>query len=156
MYSHTTDGYDCPFCRVIGGRDLEGNLVKQSDIFYQDDYTLAFIALKWRPNNLGHALIIPKQHVENLYELPHELGGHLLAAARKIAIAFKEVYQCEGISTRQHNEPVGGQNIFHYHMHIFPRFKNDYLYELSNNRISTTPKERLVYAEKLRQYFAEN
>jgi histidine triad (HIT) family protein len=155
MYNHRGDDYDCPFCRIVAAGEVEGNYSKQSDVFYRNDFVTAFISAHWFPNNTGHALVVPNQHIENLYDLPFETGAYILQAARKIALAFKHVYGCDGTSIRQHNEPSGYQDVFHFHMHVFPRYKNDYLYELSSRKRATTPEERLTYAEKLRDYFTQ-
>ena len=64
---------------------------------------------------------------------------------------FKRLYKCDGVSSRQHNEPDGGQDVWHYHLHVFPRYKNDNLYAMS--RTQTTAEERAVYAEKLKSHF---
>ncbi|MCY9662658.1 hypothetical protein P5G65_22670 [Paenibacillus chondroitinus] len=70
-----------------------------------------------------------------------------------LAKAFKSVYKCEGVSTRQHNEPAGNQDTWHYHLHVFPRYKNDNMYRSEGRK--TTIEERIEYAEKLRTYFEE-
>jgi histidine triad (HIT) family protein len=70
-----------------------------------------------------------------------------------VAIAFKEVYAAEGTSTRQHNEPAGYQEVWHYHLHVFPRYNKDYLNDLTFQRRLTTFEERRPYAEKLKRYF---
>jgi histidine triad (HIT) family protein len=152
-FSHAPADYVCPFCAIAR---RETHLETQvSDIFYQTEHITAFIASRWWPNNPGHALIIPNQHIENIYDLVPEIAVHVHEAARQVAIAFKHVYGADGTSTRQHNEPAGYQEVFHYHLHVFPRYHNDYLYDLSSQRRKTTPEERLVYAEKLRAYFAD-
>ena len=153
MYTHRNADYDCPFCRIVRGEDVSGNGSKQADVFYQNAHVTAFICSRWWPNNPGHALIVPNEHVENIYNLPFETGGYILDAARQIATAFKVIYGCDGTSTRQHNEPGGYQDVFHYHMHVFPRYENDYLYDLTHQKRDTTPNERLPYAQKLRAYF---
>lgn len=155
MYSHAPENYDCPFCKLVTGADLPENYSKQSDIFYRTEHVSAFISLRWWHNNPAHAIVIPNEHVENLYTVSFEMGAHLHAAARDIALAFKAVYGCEGVSTRQHNEPAGYQEVFHYHLHVFPRYENDQLYHLDQQWRLTTPEERRPYAEKLRAYFAE-
>jgi len=154
MYNHAGPDYDCPFCRVVNGEDDRDFYTKQSDVFYRNEHVTAFITVGWWPNNPGHAVVVPNEHIENLYDMPFETGGHILAAARAVAIAFKQVYGCDGTSTRQHNEPKGaGQEVLHYHLHVFPRWENDYFYDLSCRRRVTTPEERAPYAEKLRAYF---
>ncbi len=146
---------DCPSCAIIQGRNshIDGHLITPADVFYQNAHVTAVISLYWWPNNPGHAVIVPNQHIEMLYDMPFEIGGHIFAASREIAIAFKQVYGCEGVSIRQHNERAGNQSIFHYHMHVFPRWHNDYLYDLTWRKRATTPEERLPYVAKLRGYF---
>lgn len=143
---------DCVFCRLVHGEDLPQNYSKQADVILRTEHVTAFVSSHWWPENPGHVLIVPNQHVPNLYELPFELGGHILAAARSTALAFKAVYRCAGVSTRQHNEPAGNQEIFHYHLHVFPRYWGDELYLKTYERRATTPEERQPYAERLRAY----
>ena len=71
--------------------------------------------------------------------------------SRRIAIALKRSYACDGVSTRQHNEPVGYQEVWHYHVHVFPRYEGDNLY--GSPRRNSTPEERQPYAASLRAYF---
>ena len=99
-------------------------------------------------------LVVPNLHYENLYELPPDLATPIQRVTRDIAIAFKETYGCDGVSTRQHNEPAGGQDVWHYHQHVFPRYRNDLLY--LHRRGSSTPEERRPYAVKLRQFLAHS
>ncbi len=152
MYNHAPPGYDCPFCKLARG---EATAVSTpDDIVYRDDEVFAFINAGWWPFNPGHVLVVPTRHYENIYDLPPEVGARIFAVAQQIAIAFKEVYGCDGTSTRQHNEPAGYQEVWHYHFHVFPRYENDYLYDLSFQRRDSTPEERRPYAEKLKGYFA--
>jgi histidine triad (HIT) family protein len=151
MYNHAPEDYDCPFCRVAEGRiDSAKMWTQPSDVVYRDEHTAAFLSARWWVNNVGHVMVIPKEHVENIYDLRGELAGHIHETARKVALAFKALYGCEGTSTRQHNEPAGYQEVFHYHLHVFPRYSGDNLYT-SSYRLSTV-EERLPYAEKLRGY----
>ena len=69
--------------------------------------------------------------------------------------AMKETYGCDGTSLRQHNEPAGNQVIFHFHLHVFPRWEGDNLYANHENNRSVSVDERAPYAEKLRAYFQE-
>lgn len=149
MYNHAPEDYTCPFCLI--SQRLDSTLTKQQDVIYRNNFITAFIPSHFWENNKGHVIIIPNEHFENIYALPDELGAHIHRAARRVALALKECYQCEGISTRQHNEPGGNQDVWHYHLHIFPRYKGDDLYLMC--RRPTTPEERLPYAEKLRYYF---
>ena len=101
-------------------------------------------------------IVIPTRHIENVYTLMPDVAVHVHEAARRIAIALKVVYQCDGISTRQHNEPAGYQEVWHSHVHVFPRYVNDHLYEQTHLHRLTSPAERSPYAECLRPYFRQD
>ncbi len=110
----------------------------------------AFVASHWWPTNPGHVLVIPNAHIENLYEFPAELGADLMATTQQIALALKSAYDCDGISTRQHNEPAGDQDVWHFHQHVFPRWFGDRLYERHGERTPADPVEVDRRAELLR------
>lgn len=150
MQHHAPPGYVCPFCLIAAGVENEHVWTKQQDVVLRDDLVTAFVAAGWWPNNAGHVIIVPNQHYEDIFDLPLHYATAIHAAAQKIAIAFKQTYRCAGVSTRQHNEPAGNQDVWHYHLHVFPRYPNDRLYELIDQRRRTTPAERLPYAERLR------
>ncbi|MET0657177.1 MAG: HIT domain-containing protein [Steroidobacteraceae bacterium] len=96
----------------------------------------------------GNVLIIPRQHYENLLDIPDSLGADIFNAARTVSRAMIEAFGCEGISTRQHNGPAGNQDVWHYHLHVFPRFTGDHLW--GGDKGSYSPAERLDIAERLR------
>ncbi|MCF3943681.1 HIT family protein [Oceanobacillus alkalisoli] len=148
--THMPKGYECPFCRVISGLDVPNNGTKQEDVIFKNDYVTAFIASKSWPNNKGHVLIVPNQHVENIYELPKEYAGEIHQAAQIVAFAMKDTYRCDGITTRQHNEPAGSQDVWHYHLHVYPRYKRDFFY--LTRGLQTKPEKRAIYAEKLKKW----
>lgn len=81
----------------------------QRDIVRRTEDAFALIAPRWKPNNLGHVLVVTRSHYENLYDLPPKAGHAVHDLAREIAIAMKATYGCDGVSTRQHNEPAGNQ-----------------------------------------------
>jgi histidine triad (HIT) family protein len=149
MFQHEPQGYQCPFCRVLDGDDLGPSGSVPGDIVYRDDKVAALIASKWWRNTKGHVLVLPTQHHENIFDLPAALGSEIQRVAQGIAIAMKHAYACDGISTRQHNEPAGNQSVWHYHLHVYPRYRHDFL-NLTWGR-HTTAEQRLPYAEKLRQ-----
>jgi histidine triad (HIT) family protein len=150
MFNHEPEEYKCPFCLLIQGGEGQNN--SQSDIVYQDQHVTAFIAPRWWPRNIGHVLIVPNEHYENIYDLPACYGQRIHEAAREIALAFKAVYKCDGVSTRQHNEPAGGQDVWHYHLHVFPRYHNDDLYRTPAHPKFLNADERAKYAQSLRTY----
>ena len=123
--THAPDGYDCPACGLAAGRGNE--LVGPEHVVDRTAETLTFVSpARWGRNH--GVLVIPIDHHENLYGLPDALGAPLLAAQRRIAVALKTATGCDGISTRQHNEPGGNQDLWHYHVHVFPRWHGDGLY----------------------------
>ena len=146
-YIHAPADYVCPFCAVVGGAD-NPPWVLQQDVVHRDGETTAWVNGRWWPNNPGGAIVVPNIHVENIYGLERELAGAIHETARRLALAMKVAFQCEGTSTRQHNEPGGDQEVWHYHLHVFPRYRGDDLYG-STPRM-TTPDERAPYVASLK------
>jgi len=89
-----------------------------------------------------------------MYALPASYAHRIQDIAKEVALAFKKVYKCDGVSTRQHNEPAGGQDVWHYHLHVFPRYENDNLYQNLSLAEFVPFEQRNVYAERLRVYFS--
>lgn len=139
---------------MVAGRDGLPPHTQQSDVVLRSAEATAFVNARWWPNNPGHVLVVPNVHVENLYDLVPSIAVHVHEAARQIALAMKAVYRCDGISTRQHNEPAGYQEVWHYHLHVFPRYTGDELYALDHQHRYTEPAERAPYAQRLRSHFA--
>ena len=126
---------------------------KRTFVLHNENIT-AFVASHWWPANPGHVLVIPNQHIENIYEFPTSLGGPLIEATRKVAVAMKEVYQCSGISTRQHNEPDGNQDVWHFHQHVFPRYPTDDLYLRHREKALADDVDKVRRALGLREAIA--
>ncbi len=82
--------------------------------------------------------------------MPTRLLARIQEVAREVTIGFKEIYECDGVSSRQHNEPAGNQDVWHYHLHVFPRWQGDRLY--LERRRSTSPEARRPYAERQRAW----
>ncbi|MDY7099741.1 MAG: HIT family protein [Actinomycetota bacterium] len=120
---HAPPGYRCPFCRNAN----EGTADHTLEIVHRDDDVFAKVNPRWRPSNPGAVLVVPVAHHESIYDLPPELGTAIQRAARAAALAMKAAYGCDGISTRQHNEPAGDQDVWHYHLHVIPRWHGDAL-----------------------------
>lgn len=154
-FRHAPRGYDCPFCDVVRGVPRPVPYTQPEDIVLRGELATAFISSCWWPNNPGHVVIVPNEHFENLYELPAHYGAVIHDASRVIALALKAVYGCDGISTRQHNEPGGGQDVWHYHLQVLPRYVDDNLYVLTPQRRTTTPEERRPYAGRLRAFLTQ-
>ena len=88
---------------------------------YEDEHTLAFMDVM--PQSPGHTLVIPKTPAENLFDLDMAAGAAVLATVQKVAGAVREAMRADGIMINQFNGPAAGQSVFHYHMHIVPRFE---------------------------------
>ena len=151
-FSHQPAGHVCPFCRIAAGQDCEANWAKQTDVVWRNDVATAFINSAFWPANAGHVIVIPNGHYENVYDIPDEILGAVQVAGKRIALAMKAAYGCDGTSFRQHNEPAGYQEVWHYHLHVFPRYHGDDLYRRSAERRFVTPAERVPYAEQLRRH----
>ena len=151
MPSHAPDNYICPFCLLVRGIENEHVYSVQSDIVYQDAIVTAFVSSHQFPNNAGNVLVIPNQHFENIYEFPAALAIDLHQVVRAVALAQKAAFICEGISTRQHNEPAGNQDVWHYHIHVTPRYKDDDLYASKRQLMPT--EERAQLAAKIKAHF---
>jgi histidine triad (HIT) family protein len=151
MFNHGPDGYECPFCRLVGGGEDERR--KQHGVVRRDDLATAFASPRWWPKNHGHVLVVPNAHHENLYDLPPRYGHAVHDLVRETAIAIRHTYGCDGTSVRQHNEPAGNQHVWHYHVHVFPRYAGDDLY-FTHPDVEWAPAERRrPYADTLREYF---
>jgi histidine triad (HIT) family protein len=150
MYNHAPENYVCPFCLLIEGIKNEHVQSIQSDIVYHDNAVTAFIGSGQWKNNHGNTIIVPNEHFENIYDLPVHYAQDIHRAAKLLALTMKAVYACDGVSTRQHNEPSGSQDVWHYHLHITPRYMNDNYYETQREPMSAD--KRAIHAAKIRNY----
>jgi histidine triad (HIT) family protein len=106
----------CIFCKIIAGQIPSAKV-------YEDDEVLVFMNLQQK--NPGHSLVITKEHYPYLYELPDTLVAKTALVAKQIANAVKKGFACDGINILQNNEPASMQSVFHYHIHVIPRYKGD-------------------------------
>lgn len=148
-HSHEPAGYDCPFCALQAGRHDPHNA--PDDVVAVTERAYARIAPKWWPDNPGAALVMTRSHVENLYDLDAPDAHAVWDLTRQVAIAMRDSYDCEGISIRQHNEPAGGQDVWHLHVHVFPRYAEDRLYQRHDEARWAGASERAPYARVLRR-----
>lgn len=155
MYNHSPANYVCPLCQIAKGEPTEKGS-NEKDLIFRDETLTVFIAGKWWKSNPGHVIIIPNEHIENLYDMPDYIGHKIFDASKKVAIALKETYKCDGTSTRQHNEPAGNQDVFHFHLHVFPRYEGDDLYLNHADTYWPNAEEKKPYADKLKTYFSNH
>lgn len=107
---------DCIFCKIITGEI-------PADKVYEDSEWLAVLDIN--PVNLGHTLLLPKEHHRNLFDLPTELLTKLGPVLQKLAQAIKDGTGADGLNIGWNNEPAAGQIVFHSHVHLIPRFEGD-------------------------------
>lgn len=156
MFNHAPKKYKCPICLAVNGIENEDTMMRQDDIFYRDNLVLAVVNSKFIDSNPGHIIIVPLKHYENIYDLPEIEAERIIKVAKIIAIALKKVRKCDGVMLLQNNEPASGQHAFHFHLHLFPRFDNDFLHKNMDNARVSTPEERKQYSLALREYFKKN
>ena len=107
---------NCIFCKLANG-DIPTNAIYEDDDFK--------VILDASPASKGHALILPKEHYANIYEIDDEVLAKASKLAKKIITHEKDVLKCDGYNVVQNNGEVAGQTVFHYHMHLIPRYASD-------------------------------
>lgn len=107
---------DCIFCKLANG-DIPTNVIYEDDTFT--------VIMDAAPATKGHCLILPKEHYANIYELDEEVAGKVFKLAKKLAAEMTEKLGCDGFNVVQNNGETAGQTVFHFHMHLIPRYKDD-------------------------------
>lgn len=106
----------CIFCKIANGE------IPSKEIFEDEEFK---VILDLGPATKGHALILPKNHYRNLYELPDEAATKVMLLAKKLAIQMTEKLDCDGFNLVQNNGEAAGQTVFHFHLHLIPRYRDD-------------------------------
>ena len=107
---------NCIFCKIAAGEIPSRTL-------YEDEQFRVILDLA--PVTKGHALILPKDHYANLYELPDETASSVMKLAKKMAKTMTDKLGCTGFNLMQNNGEIAGQTVFHFHMHLIPRYEDD-------------------------------
>ena len=107
---------DCIFCKIANGE------IPSATIYEDDDFR---VILDLGPATKGHALILPKAHAANIYEISDELAAKAMILAKKMARVMTDALHCDGFNIVQNNHEIAGQTVFHFHMHLIPRYKGD-------------------------------
>ncbi len=134
----------CIFCKIV---------CKQapSSIVYEDDTIMAFLDI--RPLNMGHTLVIPKAHYVDIFDIPEKELSQVHKAAKLLAFAIKKATAADGISIIQQNGKAAGQDIFHMHVHVVPRFEGQKLPPFSD--LKEVEREQLdTLAKKIKQHLS--
>ena len=130
----------CTFCKIVRKE-------ASASIVYEDEKVIAFLSIQ--PVNIGHTLVVPKKHYENIYEIPEKEVSHLYRIVKKLAHAVKKAVDVEGIRIVQNNGEAAGQVIFHLHVHIIPMNKNRQWVHHPENRDAEALKDD---ARRIRQF----
>lgn len=107
---------NCIFCKIANGEIPAATI-------YEDERFRVILDLG--PASKGHALILPKEHYADIYEIPEDLAGEAYKLAARLAKKLTEVLNCDGFNIVQNNKGAAGQTVFHFHMHLIPRYEND-------------------------------
>lgn len=106
----------CIFCKIANGE------IPSKTLFEDEKFR---VILDLAPAAKGHALILPKEHFANIYELPEETAADVMKLAKRMAARMTEKLSCDGFNLLQNNGEIAGQTVFHYHMHLIPRYEGD-------------------------------
>ena len=135
---------DCIFCKIVA-KQIPATVV------HEDAHTLAFMDIG--QVNPGHVLVAVKKHAENLYGLDDTQAADLFKAAARVARAVRGAFNPEGLSVYQANGKAAGQTVFHFHLHLVPRYEGDGMN--LTWPVKNPPREKLVeYAEKIKAKLA--
>ena len=107
---------DCIFCKIANGE------IPSRTIYEDDSYR---VILDLGPAAKGHALILPKSHYANIFEIPEDKAREVMGIAHKMAARMKDRLKCDGLNIVQNNGEIAGQTVFHFHMHLIPRYEDD-------------------------------
>lgn len=107
---------ECIFCAIVAGKIPSAKV-------YENEHVFAFMDIA--PANPGHLLIIPKEHYRNIYDMPVEVGSKIMEVAVLLAGAIRDSLDPDGLNLFQSNEAAGFQTVFHFHLHLIPRWEGD-------------------------------
>ncbi len=132
---------DCIFCKIANGEIPAATIYENSDLR---------VILDVAPANRGHALIIPKEHFKDIFDIDAVSAGKVFSLATEVARAMKDVLHCDGLNIVQNNGAVAGQTVFHLHLHLIPRFEGDSVH-VGWEPGSSTPEELQTLAKEIRK-----
>jgi histidine triad (HIT) family protein len=131
---------DCIFCKVLAGEI-------PSEKVYEDEYAVAVMDIN--PWTRGHAVVIPRKHAANLFEIEEDELEHVIVAAKRLATNVRDTLGCDGVNLLQSNGRAAWQTIFHLHFHVIPRYDDDPL-ELPTRPKQAKPEELAEVAQEIR------
>jgi histidine triad (HIT) family protein len=146
---HMGDREGCIFCRIIEGK-------APAYVIDENDEVIVFLSLE------NHPLVVPKEHVPDIYAMSSDMGAHVMEETIKVARAVKKALQCDGIYLTQSNEPAAGQDVFHFHLHVYPCWEGKEKKAISRFVSSVTDPEnvtdemKVAMMEKIREIVANH
>lgn len=108
-------------------------------IVYEDDLVIAFLDIS--QTTKGHTLVVPKEPFENIFEMPEDLLKHLICVVKKLSTSIKTAFNATGVNLLNNNGKDAGQTVFHYHVHIIPRYESDNFKIVFENNMNNLTKE---------------
>src|SRR5215211_5771769 len=117
---------DCIFCKIVAG-EIPATKVDE------DEHTIAFMDLS--PATRGHALVVPRSHHEDLWTIDPDTLGHTVRAAQRLALRVRDALGADGVNLINSCRPAAWQTVFHFHIHVVPRYQGDPL------QLPWTPQE---------------
>ncbi|MCE2399448.1 HIT family protein [Candidatus Poribacteria bacterium] len=133
---------ECIFCAIVEGKIPAAKV-------YENEHVFAFMDIS--PANPGHLVVIPKQHYRNIFDIPAEVASKIMEAVVPLATAIREALNPDGLNMIQNNEAAGFQTVFHFHLHLIPRWEADSLQPLWQPRNEGNIEEISNIATKIRE-----
>ena len=127
---------NCTFCKIIN-RQIHGYVISENK------NVIVFLSLE------NHPLVVPKRHIKDVYELDEQTGNEVMKELVKTARAVKKGLECEGVYLTQANEPAAGQDVFHIHFHVYPRWQD----QMMNQANEVDDSERQSTLEKIKNVY---
>lgn len=138
---------ECTFCRIVA-REVPAYIIEEND------RVIVFLSLE------NHPLVVPKQHIPDIFAMPVDVGAAVMEEAIKVARAVKKSLQCDGVYLTQANGRAAGQDVFHYHLHVYPCWGDtarkaigDFVRSVTDRK-NVTEEAKAETAEKVRQGLA--
>jgi len=132
----------CPFCSIASGK-------ASASIVYEDATVMAFMDLN--PANVGHTLVVPRGHWENIYDVPEKILAEMAGVVKKVSVAVKKTVGADGIKVIQLNGRAAGQVVMHIHIHVIPASSKPKTMKGHHGRIKLEKKDLDETARKIRE-----
>ncbi|MDO5793893.1 MAG: HIT family protein [Turicibacter sp.] len=132
----------CIFCKIIN-KEIPGQ------ILFENEHVLAFLDIS--QTTKGHTLVIPKKHAEDVFSMSEEDMCHVFSVVPRLANALKTTFNADGMNIVNNNKPVAGQTVFHYHVHLIPRYSTEDSFQINytNNMSKYTPESLATLKEEV-------